>query len=78
MNIAGSTSNVERWSVRMGSKYLSGQCVKLGYLELLMQVREFEVASGPQKFIYRTGGLAQAYRETLKQVAHSPFRIPNL
>src|SRR5829696_2878751 len=23
-------------------------------------------------------GLAQAYRETLKQVAHSPFRIPNL
>ena len=27
---------------------LSGQCVKLGYLEPLMQVREFEVASGPQ------------------------------
>ena len=23
-------------------------------------------------------GLAQAYRETLEQVAHSPFRIPNL
>ena len=38
----------------MGSKYLSGQCVKLGYLEPLMQVRKFEVASSPQKFIYRT------------------------
>jgi hypothetical protein len=36
----------------MGSKCLSGQCIKLGYLEPLMQVREFEVASGPQKFIY--------------------------
>src|SRR5215207_6513258 len=55
MNIPGSASDVERRSVRMGSKYLSGQCVKLGYLEPLMQVREFEVASGPHKFIYRTG-----------------------